>query len=517
MGSSSQPASRRLPRHRAWAASWCLGAVLITTACGSTVALPPGAQGAGANNPAADLGSGLTPESTPRAVTQSPGQGGTAPGDDGSQPSGSDAGSATSAPSGPQTSTAGAGPTRNSSGPSGTARGITSTSIKIGAITVQGANDFIGSAGFSFDTGDQAAMTRAIAAHLNASGGIAGRKINVVFHDIPVNDLLANPSSAYQAACSDFTEDQGIYAMSSVLGTFGDTLYACLSRQRVISVTNDPRSARFFTTYSDYFYAPNEVNVTRMWRSLVPALQRAGYFGSKAKIGLLRQDTPDDKSAADEGLRPALAQLGLKVDSDIAFSPDSNSSAQYSSAVLKLKAAGITHVLTSPLSSALLFMPQAESQGYRPRYGLQSRNSPGALAANVPASQLKSAIGVGWQPMQDVDNAHDPGPVSARQTECTKVLKSTGQDVSVRTTLLVGLAICDNFLLLRDVLAGAKTFAARDVSAAARSLTSYTSAFTFRGGLRPGGLNDLAQAYRLFTFASGCSCFTYTSTIQAFP
>ncbi len=77
---------------------------------------------------------------------------------------------------------------------------------------------------------------------------------------------------------------------------------------------------------------------------------------------------------------------------------------QANNAVLKFRSAGVTHVITVPTGGALpfAFMPSAESQGYRPRYAMNSLEIPAFVDLNVPNAQLKDALAVGWLPTSDV-------------------------------------------------------------------------------------------------------------------
>ena len=81
---------------------------------------------------------------------------------------------------------------------------------------------------------------------------------------------------------------------------------------------------------------------------------------------------------------------------------------------LRFASAHVTHVLSLPPIEAdqALFMQNAEQQRYRPRYGFTSYSLPLTVQQNpqvVPRAQLVGTLGVGWEPTNDVDAAHDPG------------------------------------------------------------------------------------------------------------
>jgi hypothetical protein len=225
-------------------------------------------------------------------------------------------------------------------------------------------------------------------------------------------------------------------------------------------------------------------------------------------------DVPDDIAAVNQGLRPALARLGLKLDATFASPTDASAQPAYKNAVLRFRADGITHVLFTSASSPFQFMADAESQQYYPRYGLGSKNSPSTLQGISSASAQHGAMGIGWQPMNDVDAAHDPGTISARQALCLKLQKDAGQNTSARATAVFGLWYCDNLFLLRDALLHAPSFSPAGFRQGAESLTSFEVASTFRSILGPNRLHDGASAYRVFAFKDACSCYQYVSPVR---
>jgi hypothetical protein len=217
----------------------------------------------------------------------------------------------------------------------------------------------------------------------------------------------------------------------------------------------------------------------------------------------------------DKGLKPALARHGLSLAQSFATANDSSSTSQYSSAVLQFRAAGITHVMFTFQGSPLLFMTNADNQKYYPKYGLHSRSSPASLLqGNAPDAAQRGSMGIGWQPMNDVDSAHDPGIINARQKLCLDLIRKAGQDTSVRATALVGLWICDNLFFLQDVFKKAPDFSLAGFRAGAEALTSLDMASTFRSGLAPGRLHDGASLYRLFAYKADCKCYQYTSPLR---
>ena len=401
-------------------------------------------------------------------------------------------------------------------GPAGAALGVTDKTIKIGVYTVQGFSSFGASVGVNVSTGDQAAEARAVIAYLNAHGGLAGRKIEPVIHDFNIPEAANNPNTEYQAACAAWTQDTRVYAVISPVGTVNNTLYDCLSKAGVPTVSaGESEDASFFQRYDPWFYQPTDMNLRRILSDNVDALSSVGFFGAHPKVGVIYADTANELEAVNEGLKPALARHGMSLADSFAVPAGDSGSAAYSNAVLRFKAEGITHVMFTYLGSPLEFMINAQSQGYHPHYALHSRNSPAALLqGNAPAAQQAGSMGMGWQPMNDVDTSHDPGIFSDREKLCLKIIKDSGQDTSSRATALTGLWICDNLFFLHDALLHAPTFTIAGLQAGAESLTHYDAASTFSSRFAPGRLHDGAAVYRIFAYKANCSCYAYVTGLR---
>jgi hypothetical protein len=492
-------------------------AAALLSACGSTVQVRSSVGEAGSSGLAGSDAStvGVT---SPSAGPSSSGVG---VGGGSGPSSGIPAANTRRGPSGaavePTTDGTGARPLGRPTGPAGLAPGVTAREIKLGIYTAQGYGDFTSSLGTQISLGDQQAESKAVINYLNAHGGIAGRKIVPLFHDANLAAAAANPSAEYQQACTAWTQDTRVYAVVSPFGTTDDTLYSCLQKNRVPIVNaGEARDASFFQKYADLYYQPTDMNLRRILSDNVDALSSAGFFGAHPKIAVLRADMPDEAAAVTHGLVPALARHGLTLADSFAVPNDpSGGSSSYSSAVLKFKAEGITHVLFSFYGSPLLFMENAQNQDYFPRYGLHSRSSPAALLhGSAPAAQQHGAMGIGWQPMNDVDGAHDPGSLNSRQSLCLKLLKDAGQDTTTRSTALVGLWLCDNLFFLRDALALAPSFTLGGLRQGAEALGTFEAASTFQSRFAPGRLHDGARAYRLFAFKDDCTCYQYVSPIR---
>jgi len=482
---------------------------LLTAACGTTVPLAqqsqlqPGttsdgttgslATGSSGGQSSGGAGNPLTP-----GTAVQPSNGGSLGGATGSTPGGSSGPGSVVAPGG----TASRGP------------------IKIGALTATGAAKYQQSLGFSAGaSGDQIAMTRSVVNHINAGGGLGGRKIELVIYDLEPGAVVADASSAYQAACTYFTQDKKVVAVASLAALAPDSFYACMAQARVPLVTPDEGvSTDFFQRFANTVYMPPAPSYTRLLAESVDALWEAGWLTAKSKVGVIGYDTVDVHSIVDKGLLPALKRRGLSLTTGTYTSTTTAAASEYNSAVLSFNTKGVDRVFFAPGGQPIYFALAAEQQNYRPRYALGSLEYPNALAETLPADQLAGSAGLGWLPYFDLPRSEQARVVTPGIAACRKAMASANQDYSAGTTLGIAAWICDDWMFLRDVFAAGATPDQAGIRRAAESLAAtFQSASTFRTIFGPSRAHDGAGAYRLMAFQDGCRCYRYTSPVRALP
>lgn len=343
-----------------------------------------------------------------------------------------------------------------------TGRGVTDTTITVGVIINKGLNEvrqaLIGQCGN--DCGDNRNQAKAAIDHINSHGGVAKRKIVPVYHEVDVSE---NFDVSAQAACADFTEDHRVFAVVDVDGSgpWEEQLIACLAKRDTPRIGYTETDQKFVDDHAPYFYAPSFMNLTRAGPIQVLGLLRQGFFEPGAKIGLLRYDCPSDQRAAEQGIKRTLTAHNLKLTDEVAISYLSRISdisvtaAQSSNAALRFRTNQISHLLIQDRRAlAFIFMDNAESQNYRPRYGLTSFSQPTPLAALVPAEQLRRTLGVGWLPVTDVHPQHFP-PATASRRVCVDILNKAGEASPELNQAAI--SYCDGLFFLKSVGDSAKS------------------------------------------------------------
>ena len=506
-------------------AALALAAALPLTACGSTVATQAGgATGGDALTGGSTTANGLGAPAQPGAGPQTTSNlGGTAGAPVTGGPAGTTPGAATGAggagtTSGGQT---GAVEQRTTTGASGaTAPGITKDKVYLGIAYFPDAassNAAIGASGAN--GGDQRDYNNAVIDDLNKRGGILGRKVVPVYFEI--QSTSSEPvDSQLQKACDRWTKDNKVFAI-----TFrGRVLQEC-ARKAGILITDGSGEAS--ATYSKLpnMLDPGNLSLDRLGGTTVSGLATQAYFKpapewTAGKVGVITWDNPNYRAGVSQGYLPALKKLGLSAPVKYVQIPQtvgniSDSSAAVSSAVLSFRSAGIDHVLIQDGPAGvfglggltLLFLQNANSQQYYPRYGFNANNVPGFSI--YPARQQHGMLAVDYGDyMPSQDEGISPNPA---RTRCLRIMKEHGVTANDQTTYATAGAACESIWFVEALLKKAPQLTLRGAIAAAEGLgTSFGSTLVYGTRFGP-GRHDGAELARNAKYDDACSCMKYTS------
>jgi hypothetical protein len=500
-------AQRRRNRRRALLL--CLAAAFVT-ACGTTVS------GAGTSQSLSGLGqaggadNGLT----------APGAG-TGPGALGGAGAGSGAGSVSSLGPGGTAAGTGGGQAGAVFGP-----GVTATSITVGLPYCSDCQQANAAAGASNAGGqDERNFYNALLDDVNHHGGILGRQLKAVYFELkatssqPIDDQ-------WQAACAQWTQDHKVFALYSqdAVG------WRCAEKAGAVAIGGGSATGPLYQQYP-HLVDPDGIRLERTGAITVNGLADQGYFtgwnlttrratSGKATVGLLTWDDPNYRYTVAHGYAPALRARGFTAETAYikvpeSFSQLSDSAAAISSAVFRFRSHGIDHVLISDgpagvfagTGLTVLFLNNAESQHYYPRYGFNAFNSPGWVA--LPADQERGMLAVGWD---DNEPADDTGWHSnASRDRCFAIMRAHHVTVSDQLSMNNAAIACDFVWLVR---AAATSTAALNSTGFVRSVTalgtSFAPAWTYANRFGP-DQRDGVSAVRNSHFDDGCRCMRFTS------
>ena len=492
----------------------------LTAACGSTVQVTGSSTVTDGLGATGGDGLGATSGGTTGGATGGTGQ---LPGVLGSGSTGGATG--TTGTTGLSGTTGGA-----SGGTSGTVGGIATKgfgwdakNVYIGVVTQKDAQTAFETVGVKgLDGGDQEGQAQAVADDLNRRGGLFGRKVVLVFHDVATVATAQDPSGTGQQTCTFFSQDHPVIAAFSPVTLMDVAAFrSCMQKAHVplYSLTVNGIDSKVLDDLSPYYFS----GIAPAWDRLAPVyasqLKAMGYFTgwnpqvgaagpNPVKVGLL---VPDDTVGRRIGgeITNALGGVGQKNVVVYKYDP-TNVPTAMSSAVINFAGNGVTHVLTVN-ADLLAFELSASSQGYKPRYGITSYGAPQAeLESNGPAGQNVGAMGVGWSPAIDVSAANDPGPTGVGAIQCLQIQKRGGQvfgDKRLAEALAFGL--CDGMQLFVKAaqLGGGMTY--QQIAAGVRKAApTFDPAISFGNGLKTGHL-FMPGGVRRLAWVNACSCFRY--------
>jgi hypothetical protein len=229
-------------------------------------------------------------------------------------------------------------------------------------------------------------------------------------------------------------------------------------------------------------------------------------------VGILSDERPQYRRTT-EIIIKELAARGVKVSKVVRTNVDQSSSladiqTQLSSAVLKMKSPPEANRVIFWSNTAFLFPAAAESQHYRPTYGMSTNDFPKNLMTLSPGEQLRGLKGVGWFANDDVSYP-ERWPAWNR---CVALMKAAGLIWLDSNAERGALVHCDLGWLLAAAAsrAGHRLTPATLLGGIEAIGGAFQSAGTPVSQFGP-SRHDAAAAVRDFAYDESCECLRYTS------
>ncbi|GEM_PF-2763897 len=403
-----------------------------------------------------------------------------------------------------------------SAAPPAPVRGVEGDTIKIGFLTAKNqdaAQAKLGTTGITFVPHDE--IVTKLVDDLNANGGLAGKKLVPVLH---VTDVTggADPQTISNEICATFTEDNQVYAVLSN-STPSDQLLACLNKAQIPLIVSSGGTFSFAdkTAYdaNPLFFNGSGINLDSAAKALVQGLNTAGWFTTDAVLGVIRLTSPAFDAAAKNSLDPALAAIGVKpavytTIAEIATNDDiARFSTEAQAAVLKMKEAGVTHLMffESGGGAPFFFLAAAKGQGFAPTLGFSTLSGGESLVQNIKGG----GTSVSWSPVGDVPTASEL-PESPEAKKCLDLIDSTRAAFTSPNATSETLRFCDaTWLLQAGVKAAGGPVAPTDLQKAIEGLgSSYQSPAALSTTFGP-SKHDGVSEYYITDYDPACSCNVY--------
>jgi len=321
--------------------------------------------------------------------------------------------------------------------------------------------------------------------------------------------------------CVHFTEDAKDDFVVTLAGASTSYTNDCYAKHRTPLLTLTPGGEDDFRRLAPWLVPPPTFNIARMARLLPIVLSQTGFLTQK--MAVVAFDRSPEKPLAERQLIPGINERGGKV-VDVAYVPlnyDAIAS-QTASAVLRFKTQGVDRVVfLAPGGGEVgVFTNAAESQNYRPRYGLSSLDNPDFATTLMPAAQRPLGAGPGVLPGADVGAAKRPS-LTPRQRSCLDYLnRKTGSTYSGTDTVsITALARCEMLYLIQAGYRGLtdRAFAAADVRSSFFAIgDSFASYLSPKLRFSPDAV-DAIGSYARFAWDATCGCFAYTTPFMDMP
>lgn len=409
--------------------------------------------------------------------------------------------------------------------------GVTATTIRLGftyTTNSQAANN-----AFAIkvaDTGDHRAQEQALVDYINKHGGIAGRQIEPVFVGTDTSQTVNDPTAG-EEVCRRMTEDNHVFAVFGGGGApDGDSSNACYAQAGTINFDDQfsPPDLATLRRESPYIWPVTVAAADRTMTWLVAGLSRRGFFSNSAsyKLGVVIADDPTNNAVYSKVTEPALHAAGAgNIDTfRVGHGTESAVANGIKQAVVRFQADNVTNVIFQGGGAyggggyAVLFMVNAASQSYSPRYGFSSDDAPGALPPSgaVPQSQFHNALAVGVTPLTDTDDAHfGAWPTTPNEKRCDAVEAAAGNTSTSRQGAGPLIGYCNAMFLLQQAaapLTGGALNAQLWADQAMRLGEGAYNASVYAPYIGPGHW-DAAGGYRLLHAVDSCegsqACFVY--------
>lgn len=385
-----------------------------------------------------------------------------------------------------------------------TDRGVTSTTIKLGFLLIDvGSLGDIGIAAPGSSPENQQRWIQVMVDDINKRGGVNGRAIEPVYRRF---DVLSEDHQ--RAACLALTEDAQVFAAAGALRVPPSM---CFTKEHAtpVLVSCCATDEHFADARGQLFtLAPASRQMMLTW---VAELDRAGVLDGQ-KIGVLNEELNDPSEVMlRNSLVPALRRFGHEITHHVHLSADFGVAAsQMPVAVQQMRTRGVTTVLLLANGiNSMQFVQQADSQGYRPRYGASDWGYMVTDESNeaMPAS-FDGALG--W-------TAYSEGDISAgrperpAETACrTQFEKATGRALpreAENAEYSTVMSWCDMVnTLVNGLRAAPEPLTRASFTAALQSMAPFETAAIAGGAFRPGkfGMADLTKHA---TWSRQCTCW----------
>jgi ABC-type branched-subunit amino acid transport system substrate-binding protein len=233
------------------------------------------------------------------------------------------------------------------------------------------------------DLGDPVKVARATVDDLNASGGVNGHPINLTTHVIPAQENFSPDGG--RAACLQATQEDNAFAVVIAPAVTFDVARCVAVQNQTLTMTMASWDQGLYHDADGRLFAGGtnfSVGVERSYRAWPAMLQKQKVLDRGTKVGIVSIDIAEQKAGIEDGLKPALAAMGVPVAAEAVLPCDATSGCtQQQAAIQKMKAAGVDVLfLTAPTLLGVNVVQAAADLNYHPRWTTAGQNITNTVA-----------------------------------------------------------------------------------------------------------------------------------------
>ncbi len=305
-----------------------------------------------------------------------------------------------------------------------TDRGLTATTITIGAVVYK--DDSFAQFGVNNLGGKPVEQVlQPFVDDINQHGGITGRRLVMA-----VSRFSPIVPSDQQTACVEQADDKKVFATIATAG-FTEDGERCLAARGTPVITSNTSSEASLKADGGWV-RQTSMSKDRIIRNWVDWLVSSGTAGPQTRIGVLQADDPEDNALVAGVLLPALRHDGLRVAAQAAFSGTTADtvSSEAQNAAQKFKDNGVNLVLPDlDFLRTYAFIGAANNAGLRTRYSISDL---GQLSLDATTNFFPSSFDGTQGITAYVTGVSGPGQVPATPafTQCLDIYRAHGQQLS---------------------------------------------------------------------------------------
>ncbi|MGN6472711.1 MAG: hypothetical protein ACTHK4_03555, partial [Mycobacteriales bacterium] len=331
----------------------------------------------------------------------------------------------------------------------------------------------------------------------------------------------SNWANQFAAACAKFTQDNHVQAVIGYIFVFLPSFESCLANAHVPHLYGgyQPGDVVDQQQYPTLVSSANPTTNGALLTVLDGGL-RSGMLNKTTQVGLLLNSCADGDRAYSRSVEPWLKAHAINfqtvmMDCASGSTDISGAVSAVSNAELRFASSGVKVVISSDVA-LLVFMEDAQTQGYHPQYLTSVGGA--ALEANAPAAQMQNLHGFGWLPAVDVDPNHQPGPRTPAEKACLAMLAKRGLQAKQYNDFLGAYSTCDGLNLYAKALAAGAGTPLQVANAVAAAQSGFVGSLTYGGLMRASALQHGGpRVYRAYAWSTGCSCLTYRGPVYPIP